>query len=99
MRVAVLDRAQFPRDKVCAGWITPQVVETLDLDLRDYARGRTLASIRRFRIGQIEGSSATATDAAYGEVVSYGIRRCEFDQYLLERSGADLHFEIGRAHV
>ena len=24
--VIVLDAASFPRDKVCAGWITPQVV-------------------------------------------------------------------------
>ena len=23
--VIVMDRAAFPRDKVCAGWITPQV--------------------------------------------------------------------------
>ena len=27
--VIVMDRALFPRDKVCAGWITPGVVEAL----------------------------------------------------------------------
>jgi len=31
-----MDKAIFPRDKVCAGWITPQVVEDLQIDLDDY---------------------------------------------------------------
>ena len=29
--VLVLDRKAFPRDKVCAGWITPAVVEVPEL--------------------------------------------------------------------
>jgi flavin-dependent dehydrogenase len=33
--VVVVDRANFPRDKVCAGWITPAVIEELQLDLED----------------------------------------------------------------
>ena len=28
--VAVIDKRDFPRDKVCAGWVTPAAVETLD---------------------------------------------------------------------
>ena len=31
--VLVLDRVAFPRDKACAGWITPDVVSALRLDL------------------------------------------------------------------
>jgi geranylgeranyl reductase family protein len=85
--VAVLDKKDFPRDKVCAGWITPAVVETLQLDLADYARGRTLQPIHRFRTGLI-GGDEVLTD--YGGTVSYGIRRREFDDYLLRRSGARL---------
>ena len=27
--VLVLDRKTFPRDKTCAGWITPQVIDEL----------------------------------------------------------------------
>ncbi|MDH4066151.1 MAG: FAD-dependent oxidoreductase, partial [Acidobacteriota bacterium] len=27
LHVIVLDRARFPRDKTCAGWITPAVVD------------------------------------------------------------------------
>ncbi len=85
--VVILDRKEFPRDKVCAGWITPAVVETLKLDLDDYARGRTLQPIHRFRTGLI-GGGEVLTD--YGAPVSYGIRRREFDDYLLRRSGARL---------
>jgi flavin-dependent dehydrogenase len=86
--VAVLDRAPFPRDKVCAGWVTPQVIRSLELDTRDYARGRTFQPITAFRTGLI-GDSGTI-DTSYDTPVSYGIRRCEFDHYLLQRSGARL---------
>lgn len=81
----IVDRAKFPRDKLCGGWITPLVVEELELDLRDYARSRTLQPITSFRTGAI-GQTEVFLDC--GRTVSYGIRRCEFDEYLLRRSGA-----------
>ena len=84
--VLVLDAAVFPRDKVCAGWITPQVVTSLDLDVDGYRRGRTFQPISGFHVGLIDGGAGTETQ--YGRQVSFGIRRCEFDHYLLERSGA-----------
>ncbi len=83
--VLVLDRKQFPRHKVCAGWITPQVVEALRIDLDDYRAHRVCQPITGFRTGLIGG---TEVFNAYDHPVSYGIRRCEFDQYLLNRSGA-----------
>jgi len=86
--VVVVDAKPFPRDKVCAGWITPQVIADLDLDVDDYRRGRTLQPITAFRTGLIGGSSDLET--TYDRPVSYGIRRCEFDHYLLQRSGARL---------
>lgn len=85
--VLVLDKAVFPRDKVCAGWITPQVVEALALDLSDYARELVLQPIAGFRTGAMGGRPVATR---YPATVSYGIRRCEFDDYLLRRSGADL---------
>jgi len=85
--VVVLDQAAFPRHKVCAGWITPGVVEALRLDLEDYGRARVLQRITRFRTGVI-GGRVLETD--YGRTVSYGILRCEFDAYLLRRSGAEV---------
>lgn len=84
--VIVIDKAAFPRDKVCAGWITPQAVDDLELDLDEYANGRTLQPIRGFRAGVIGRPHDVTT--TYARIVSYGIRRCEFDHYLLERSGA-----------
>jgi flavin-dependent dehydrogenase len=86
--VVVMDRAVFPRDKVCAGWITPQVVSVLELDLDEYRRHRTLQPITAFRAGLIGRPHDVAT--SYGRAVSYGIRRCEFDHYLLQRSRARL---------
>jgi geranylgeranyl reductase family protein len=85
--IAVLDKAIFPRDKICAGWITPAVVDELELDLPDYRRGRTLQPITGFRTGVIGGRPVCTQ---YDLPVSYGIRRCEFDHYLLARSGARL---------
>jgi flavin-dependent dehydrogenase len=85
--VRVLDRARFPRHKVCAGWITPGLVESLRLDLDDYARGRTLQPITGFRTSVIGGREVETT---YPRAVSYGILRAEFDTYLLRRSGAAL---------
>ena len=50
----ILDKSQFPRDKVCAGWITPQVVEELEIDTRDYEQGRVLQPITGFVTGMGE---------------------------------------------
>ena len=36
VEVLVLDRERFPRLKLCAGWITPEVVRDLDMDLEAY---------------------------------------------------------------
>lgn len=83
----VIDKAVFPRDKVCAGWITPQVVTLLGIDPGEYGRGRTCQPITGFRVGKIGGADVTVD---YGRPVSYGIRRFEFDHYLLERCGARL---------
>ena len=85
--VLIMDKSVFPRDKVCAGWITPQVVQELDLDVEDYRQGRVLQPINSFITGMGEQANASVN---YDKVVSYGIRRCEFDHYLLERSGARL---------
>ena len=83
--VIIMDKSVFPRDKVCAGWITPQVVEEVDLDVDDYRQGRVFQPISSFITGMGEQANAAVN---YDTIVSYGIRRCEFDHYLLERSGA-----------
>ena len=42
--VVLVDRATFPRDKVCAGWLTPGVFPLLDLDPAEYQRCGTDAA-------------------------------------------------------
>jgi len=81
--VLLLDRDDFPRSKPCAGWITPTVLATLGIEGEEYGRGRVLQPITGFITGVIHGAGVLTR---YGGVVSYGIRRCEFDHYLLERS-------------
>lgn len=90
--VVVLDQASFPRDKVCAGWITPAVLASLEIDPGEYGREHVLQPIRGFRVGLMAGvdQAQSTTDIPYPEIVSYGIRRREFDDYLLRRSGARL---------
>jgi geranylgeranyl reductase family protein len=83
--VIVADRARFPRDKVCAGWLTPGVFRLLDLDPDEYrATGLTLQEITAFQTSVI---GATAVETRYDHVASYGIRRYEFDEFLLRRAG------------
>lgn len=84
----VLDRAGFPRDKLCAGWVTTSAMGALELDQDDYRRGRVLQEVRGFRTSRI---GERVLETRYPEVVSYGVRRCEFDHYLLARSGARQH--------
>src|SRR6267154_6026967 len=86
--VIVMDRAAFPRDKVCAGWITPQVLAAAGIDVDDYRRERTCQPITGFRTALLGGGRELET--VYDHPVSFGIRRCEFDHYLLQRSTARL---------
>ncbi len=83
--VLVLDRAPFPRDKPCAGWITPQVLRSLEITPEEYGQGRVVQPITTWRTGLVGGPTV---ETRYERPVSYGIRRCEFDHYLLWRSGA-----------
>jgi geranylgeranyl reductase family protein len=84
--VLVIDRARFPRDKVCAGWVTPGVFRLLELDPHEYrATGLTIQTITGFRTSLMGGRDV---ETRYPEPVSFAIRRCEFDDFLLRRSGA-----------
>ena len=88
MDIAIMDKEEFPRQKVCAGWVTPAVMQELNIDLNDYADGRVLQPISGFRISQL-GQKQVQSHYS-GDPVSYGIRRIEFDNYLLQRSEAKL---------
>ncbi len=83
--VLILDKSTFPRDKVCAGWVTPAAIALLQIDEEEYSRDRVLQHITGFRTGMIGGAEVLTR---YNGTVSYGIRRCEFDHYLLGRADA-----------
>lgn len=85
LEALVVDRALFPRDKPCAGWITPQVLERLDLAPEQYARHGVIAELRAFQVSRL---GSAPVQVSYDSPVSHAIRRCEFDKHLLERSGA-----------
>ncbi len=94
--VLILDRATFPRDKLCGGWITPLVLDELEIVPEHYAPGRVLQPITGFRLSAIGGPQV---DIRSNRIVSYGIRRCEFDEYLLRRSGARLLEGVGLTSI
>jgi geranylgeranyl reductase family protein len=85
-RVAVVDRASFPRDKVCAGWLTPAVFDLLEFQPAAYrSAGLVLQDIQGFRTAVRGGP---LREHHYDRVVSYAVRRCEFDAFLLGRANA-----------
>ena len=63
------------------------MLEELEIDPDEYARTRVLQPITGFRTSCIGGPPV---ETRYETPVSYGIRRFEFDDYLLKRSGACL---------
>jgi flavin-dependent dehydrogenase len=87
-----MDRAFFPRDKPCAGWITPQVLEELELAPDEYAKGRTLQPIHGFSLAVPPREGRIVQ---YGGPVSWGVRRSELDAFLLQRSEARLRLGQG----
>ena len=80
----VLDKEPFPRSKLCAGWITPEVVEDLELDIDSYPHRFLSFKKLHFHFPVIGLSPPT---------LQHSIRRYEFDAWLLERSAApiDIH--------
>jgi len=77
--VLVLDRARFPRTKLCAGWVTPEAIRELELDQDDYPLG-----FITFEELHLHWKVLTARPG----VRQHSIRRYEFDDFLLRRSRA-----------
>ncbi len=86
--VIVLDKAVFPRLKLCAGWITPEVVRDLEIDPASYPH--RFLTFARMQV-HLKGLRLPLA------CVQHSIRRIEFDAWLLERSGARVvHHEAKR---
>jgi len=77
--VLVLDRAAFPRNKLCAGWVTPDALTDLELDSQDYP-----LSFMTFDELHVHWKAFTVKLKSR----QHSIRRFEFDDFLLRRAGA-----------
>src|SRR5882724_3364834 len=84
-RVAVVDRAEFPRVKLCGGWLSTPIWDALALAPADYAGG-----LWEWHTCHVRYSGEDRALACRG----WFIRRCEFDDFLLRRSGAELHLGV-----
>ena len=76
----MLDKERFPRLKLCAGWITPEVVRDLELDIARLPA--PLPDLPAACMHYLNGVHLPLP------CVQHSIRRFEFDAWLLERSGA-----------
>ena len=77
--VIVLDRATFPRHKLCAGWVTPEALADLELEPNDYPY-----SFMTFDGLHLSWKALTVNPKSR----QHSIRRFEFDDFLLRRAGA-----------
>ncbi len=84
-RVVVIDRSTFPRVKLCAGWLSAGIWDVLELSPRDYPRGLWEWSVCHVHY---QGSD----HAVPGK--GWFIRRFELDDFLLQRSGAELRLGV-----
>lgn len=73
----ILDREAFPRAKPCAGWVTPQVFQSLNCAPENYPYSLTHFSSFQVSIKGIKFRLPTH---------QYAIRRVEFDAWLLSRA-------------
>ncbi|HEU4734135.1 MAG TPA: FAD-dependent monooxygenase [Kofleriaceae bacterium] len=81
-RVAVIDRAEFPRVKLCAGWLSPAIWDVLELSPSAYPRG-----LWEWHTCHVHYRGKDHAIPCHG----WFIRRYELDDFLLRSCGADLH--------
>ena len=84
-RVAVIDRAEFPRVKLCAGWLSPAIWDVLQLAPTEYPRG-----LWEWHTCHVHYRGKDHAVPCHG----WFIRRSELDDFLLRGSGADLHLGV-----
>jgi flavin-dependent dehydrogenase len=84
-RVVVIDRARFPRVKLCAGWLSAGIWDVLQLAPRDYPR-----ALWEWRVCHVHYRGKDYAIPGKG----WFIRRYELDDFLLHRSGAELRLGV-----
>lgn len=73
VRCTLLDKADFPRPKPCAGWVTPEVFRRLSIEPPGYPLGLTEFSSFDITVRDFRFTLPTR---------QYAIRRLEFDAWL-----------------
>lgn len=86
----VLDRCRFPRAKPCAGWVPPELFRDLKCSPAEYPYGITHFPSMDLSIRGVKLRIPTH---------QFAIRRIEFDQWLLDRSGATVEEHEARVIV
>ncbi len=81
LEAIILEKKVFPRQKVCAGWITPAVFELLKISPLEYPYGLRKISRIFFYLYGIKVPIKTH---------QYAVRRIEFDDWMIARSQAPL---------
>jgi flavin-dependent dehydrogenase len=87
----VLDKSVFPRPKTCAGWLPPVVLKDLCVEMDTYPHG--ISTFRRLNYHFWGYKIPVRTR-------QHSIRRYEFDNWLLRRSGARVvHHKARHIHT
>jgi flavin-dependent dehydrogenase len=89
-KVALIDRAAFPRVKLCAGWISAPIWDVLDLSPREYPAG-----LWPWTTAHVDFAGEHASVSCKG----WFIRRYELDDFLLQRCGAELHLGVNAKDI
>jgi len=79
--VILIEKDTIPRDKPCAGWITPQVLNLLELNP---SRFDCCHPIYGAVLWETENKRFYPYFVKYSEPISYGIHRIEFDTILTD---------------
>jgi len=78
----ILDKKPFPRSKTCAGWVTPEVFKTLELNPESYPH--TLNRFDRIHFHLFGVALPVRT-------CQYAIKRYEFDEWMILRARVPVH--------
>ncbi|HEY5090052.1 MAG TPA: NAD(P)/FAD-dependent oxidoreductase [Polyangia bacterium] len=89
-KVAVVDRAEFPRVKLCGGWLSTPIWDALGLAPREYPGG-----LWEWRTCHVRYGGEVRAIACHG----WFIRRFELDDFLLRRCGAELHLGVSAGAI
>jgi len=82
IQTILLDKKAFPRHKLCAGWITPGVLNNLEIKSGEYPYG--ILTFKRIFF-HVYGRTLRIPTC------QYSIRRAEFDHWLLKKASVPLH--------